>query len=67
MSGFGDGGLGWVAGMGQADLAAGGQAAAGLARFLIEEPAAFGGGQETLVDLPVVEGAGGDQVVEVAG
>jgi hypothetical protein len=53
--------------MGQADLTAGGQGAAGLARFLIEEPAAFGGRQEPVVDLSLVEGAGGDQVVEVAG
>jgi hypothetical protein len=67
MAGFAAGGVGWAAGMGQADLAARGQGAAGLARLLIEEPAAFGGGQEPLVDLAVVEGAGGDQVVEVAG
>jgi hypothetical protein len=39
----------------------------GLARFLGQEPAAFGGIEEPLVDLAVVEGAGGDQVVEVAG
>jgi hypothetical protein len=39
----------------------------GLAGFLFKEAAAFGGGQEPLVDLVVVEGAGGDQVVEVAG
>jgi hypothetical protein len=51
----------------EADLAAGGQGAAGLARFLIQEPTAFGGGQEPLVDFSLVEGAGGDQVVEVAG
>ena len=67
MAGFAAGGVGGAAGMGQADLAARGQGAAGLARFLIEEPEAFGGGQEPLVDLALVEGAGGDQVVEVAG
>jgi hypothetical protein len=39
----------------------------GLARFLGEEAAAFGCGQEGVVDLTLVEGAGGDQVVEVAG
>jgi hypothetical protein len=39
----------------------------GLAGFFGEEVAAFGCGQEFLVDLAVVEGAGGDQVVEVAG
>jgi hypothetical protein len=39
----------------------------GLPRFLLEEAAAFGGGQERVVDLAGVEGAGGDQVVEVAG
>ena len=39
----------------------------GLAGLLAQEPAAFGGGQESLVDFVVVEGAGGDQVVEVAG
>jgi hypothetical protein len=32
-----------------------------LPRFLLEEAAAFGGGQEGLVDLAVVEGPGGDQ------
>ena len=39
----------------------------GLAGLLLEEAAAFGCYQEGLVDLAVVEGAGGDQVVEVAG
>jgi hypothetical protein len=39
----------------------------GLPRFLSQEAAAFGSGQEPSVDLAVVEGAGGDQVVEVAG
>ena len=53
--------------MGQADLAAGGQGPAGLAGLLLEQAAAFGGFQEGLVDMAVVEGAGGDQVVEVAG
>ena len=64
---FGAGGLAWAAGVGQADLAARGQGAAGLAGLLGQQPAAFGGRQEPLVDLAVVEGAGGDQVVEVAG
>jgi hypothetical protein len=53
--------------VGQADLAARGQGPVGLAGLLFEEAAAFGGGQERVVDLAVVEGAGGDQVVEVAG
>jgi hypothetical protein len=39
----------------------------GLARLLLEEAAAVGGCQERVVDLAVVEDAGGDQVVEVAG
>jgi hypothetical protein len=39
----------------------------GLAGLLLEQAAAFGCYQEGLVDLAVVEGAGGDQVVEVAG
>jgi hypothetical protein len=56
-----------MAGVGEADLAARGQGPAGLTGFLDEEAAAFGGGQQPLVDLSVVEGAGGDQVVEVAG
>ena len=64
---FGAGGLAWAAGVGQADLAAGGQGAAGLARFLGQQSALLSGLQEPLVDLAVVEGAGGDQVVEVAG
>jgi hypothetical protein len=53
--------------MGQADLAAGGQGAAGLARFLGQQPAAARRRKEPLVDLALDEGAGGDQVVEVAG
>jgi hypothetical protein len=64
---FGAGGLGWAAGVGQADLAAGGEGAVGLTRLLLEESAAVGRRQEPLVDLALVEGAGGDQVVEVAG
>src|SRR5919107_855747 len=60
-------GLGWAAGVGQADLAAGGQGSVRLAGLLGEEAAAFGGGQERLVDLAGVEGAGGAQVVKVAG
>jgi hypothetical protein len=39
----------------------------GLAGLLPEEAAAFGGGQERLVDLAVFESAGGNEVVEVAG
>jgi hypothetical protein len=53
--------------MGQADLAARGQGAAGLAGLLGQQPAAVGRRQESLVDLALVEGADGDQVVEVAG
>ena len=53
--------------MGQADLAARGQGPLGLAGLLAKQPAALSGRQEPLVDLAVVEGAGGDQVVEVAG
>jgi hypothetical protein len=53
--------------MGEADLAARGQGATGLARLLGQQPAALGGGQQSSVDLAVVEGAGGDQVVEIAG
>ena len=63
----GAGGLAWAAGMGQADLAARGQGPVGLPRFLPKQATAFGCGQERLVDLAVVEGAGGDEVVEVAG
>ena len=61
------GGLSWAAGVGQADLAARGQGAVGLAGLLLEEAAAFGRLEESLVDLAGVEGAGGGQVVEVAG
>ena len=39
----------------------------GLAGLLLEQPAALGRGQELVIDLAVVEGPGGDQVVEVAG
>jgi hypothetical protein len=53
--------------VGQADLAAGGQGAAGLPRLLLEEPTSLRRLEQPLVDLAVVEGAGGDQVVEVAG
>jgi hypothetical protein len=67
MGAVGAGGVSGAAGVGEADLAAGGQGAAGLARFLSQQPTALGRGQEPLVDLAVVEGAGGDQVVEVAG
>jgi hypothetical protein len=60
-------GLSWAAGVGKADLAAGGQGAASLARLLGQQPTALSGIQKRLVDLAVVKGAGGDQVVEVAG
>jgi hypothetical protein len=53
--------------VGQADLAARGQGAAGLAGLVAEQAAAFGGLEQAPVDLLVVQGAGGDQVVEVAG
>jgi hypothetical protein len=53
--------------MGQADLAAGGEGAVGLAGLLGQQPTALSGIQERLVDLVGVEGAGRDQVVEVAG
>jgi hypothetical protein len=39
----------------------------GLAGFLGQQPTAFRRIEEPLVDLAVVEGAGGDQVVKVAG
>jgi hypothetical protein len=53
--------------VGEADLAAGGQGAVGLARLLAEQPTTLGGRQQSSIDLAVVKGAGGDQVVEVAG
>jgi hypothetical protein len=43
MGTFGGGGVGGAAGMGQADLAAGGQGAAGLARLLGQQSALLGG------------------------
>jgi hypothetical protein len=61
------GAVGGRAGVGQADLAAGGQGALGLARLIGEQAAAFGGLEQALVHLLMVEGAGGDQVVKVAG
>jgi hypothetical protein len=61
------GAVGGRAGVSQTDLAARGQGAVGLAGFVGEQAAAFGGLEQALVDLVVVEGAGGDQVVEVAG
>jgi hypothetical protein len=67
MGGLGVGAVGGWAGVGQADLAAGGQGALGLARLVGEQAAALGGLQQTLLDLMLVEGVGGDQVVEVAG
>jgi hypothetical protein len=67
MGGVGVGAVGGRAGVGQADLAAGGQGAVGLAGLVGEQTAAFGGLEQALVDLAMVEGAGGDQVVEVAG
>jgi hypothetical protein len=60
-------GVGGAAGVGQADLAAGGQGAAGLAGLVGQQPTTLGRLEQALVDLAVVEGAGGDQVVEVAG
>ena len=60
-------GWAWAAGVGQADLAARGQGPVGLARLLCQQPAALSRLEQPLVDLAVVEGAGGDQVVEVAG
>ena len=59
--------VGGRAGVGQADLAAGSQGAVGLAGLVTQQAAAFGGLEQALVDLVVVEGAGGDEVVEVAG
>ena len=67
MGAFGAGGLGWAAGVGQADLAARGEGAAGLAGLFGQQPTALGGCQELLGDLAVVEGADRDQVVEVVG
>ena len=59
--------MGGAAGMGQPDLAARGQGAARLTWLLMKESATLSGIEQALVDLAVVEGAGGDQVVEVAG
>jgi hypothetical protein len=67
MGGVGAGTVRCWAGVGQADLAAGGQSALGLAGLVTQQAAAFGCLEQALVDLVVVEGAGGDQVVEVAG
>jgi hypothetical protein len=67
MGGIGAGPVGGRAGVGQADLATGGQGAAGLARLVTQQAAAFGGLEQPVVDLVVVEGAGSDEVVEVAG
>jgi hypothetical protein len=67
MGGVGAGAMRGRAGVSQADLAAGGNGAVGLARLLGQQPAAFRGLEQPLVDLPVVESTGGDQVVEVAG
>jgi hypothetical protein len=53
--------------VGQADLAARGQGALSLARLVGEQAAAFSGLEQALVDLVVIQGAGGHQVVEVAG
>jgi hypothetical protein len=39
----------------------------GLAGLVAEQSATFGGVEQALVDLLVVEGAGRDEVVEVAG
>ena len=67
MGAFGAGGLSWPSRVGQADLPTRGQGAVGLARLLDQQPAALGRREQPLVDLAGVEGAGGDQVVEVAG
>ena len=67
MAGVGAGAVGSRAGVGQADLAARGQGALGLAGLLGEQAAACGGLEQAVIDLVLVEGAGGDQVVEVAG
>src|SRR4029453_10489084 len=64
---LGGGGVGGPAGMGQADLTAGEKGAASLTGLLGQQPTAVRRGQQPLVDLAGVEGAGGDQVVEVAG
>jgi len=48
--------------MGQADLAARGRGPVGLAGLLGQQPTTLGGGQEPVVDLVVVEGAGGDRL-----
>jgi hypothetical protein len=50
----------------QTDLAGRGERAAGLAGLLVEEAAAPGGVEEAGFDLVLVEGAGGDEVVQVA-
>jgi hypothetical protein len=42
------------AGVGQADLAAGGQGALGLAGLLAKESAAFGGLEEAVMDVMLV-------------
>src|SRR4029450_11725794 len=55
--GGGGRGGGGAAGMAQADLAAGGQGAAGLAGLLGKQPTAVRRRQEPLVDLALVEGA----------
>jgi len=59
--------MGGAAGMGQPDLAARGQGAARLTWLLTKESATLSGIEQALVDLAVVEGSGGDQVVKVAG
>jgi hypothetical protein len=64
---FGAGGLSWAAGVAQADLAARSQGPICLAGLVGEEAASLGCDQELVVDLAGVEGAGGDEVVEVAG
>ena len=52
-----------MAGVGEADLAARGQGPAGLAGFLGQQPTAVRRRKESLVDLMLVEGAGGNQAV----
>ena len=67
MGRVGAGAIGCRAGVGQADLAAGSEGALGLARLVGEQAAAFGCLEEAVVDLLVVQGAAGDEVVKVAG
>jgi hypothetical protein len=53
--------------VGHANLAGRGQGAAGLARLGGQQAVAVGRLEQALVNLALIEGASGDQVVEVAG